>query len=216
MTNGKKGKNTGQCVPQEPADQIILDRYFNGDREAVGDLASQYASRLYNFGRRMCGNPEDAQDVVQDTFLNVIKYLGGFRQETKLKNWLYRLASSACIKKRRGKNRPERELSLEDVMPRHEHGAPPEIPDWTNNPVDDLMNSELRDHLTAAVKGLPHKYRLVFNLRDIEGFSTQETAEILDMTPQAVKTRLHRARAFLRGELAGYFQEHGAAVGDPS
>jgi RNA polymerase sigma-70 factor (ECF subfamily) len=216
MTECEPGKISARSVPQEPADQIILDRYFSGDREAIADLANQYASRLYNFGRRMCGNPEDAQDIVQDTFLNVIKYLGGFRQETKLKNWLYRLASSACIKKRRGKNRPERELSLEDVRPTHQHGAPADIPDWTNNPVENLMNSELRAHLTSAVKRLPHKYRLVFTLRDVEGFSTQETAEILGLSPQAVKTRLHRARAFLRDELAGYFQEHGPAVGGPS
>ena len=200
---------TARQVSQEPEDQTILDRYKAGDNDAVGDLADRYASRLYNFGLRMCGNPEDAQDMVQDTFVNVVRYLKGFRGETKLRNWIYRLASSACIRKRRGKNRPERELSLEELRPPHDHdGATPDIPDWSTCPADSLVNSELRDHLKTAVGRLPHKYRLVFNLRDLEGFSTNEAAEILELSPQAVKTRLHRARAFLRNELADYYMEH--------
>ena len=99
-----------KLVPQDPKDKELLERFSSGDNDAVGDLADRYASRLYSFGMRMCGNAEDAQDMVQDTFVNVLRYLSGFRGETKLKNWLYRLASSACIKKRRGKNRPDREL----------------------------------------------------------------------------------------------------------
>lgn len=193
---------------QEPADRDILDRFFKGDQEAVGDLADRYAARLYNFGLRMCGNSEDAQDMVQDTLVNVIRYLKGFRGETKLKNWLYRLASSACIKRRRRKNRPERELSLEELRPERGDGPPPDIPDWSQNPVDELINDQLRNRLAEAITRLPHKYRLVFTLRDLEGFSTAEVAELLELTTQSVKTRLHRARAFLRNDLAQYYQEH--------
>jgi RNA polymerase sigma-70 factor (ECF subfamily) len=192
---------------QDPQDLVILDRYFAGDQEAISDLADRYAGPLYNFGLRMCGNSEDAQDLVQDTFLNVIRYLKGFRGDTKLKNWLYRIASSACIKKRRGKNRPERQLPLEAVAPSREDGPPPDIPDWTTNPADELMNDELRNRLAAAVHQLPHKYRLVFTLRDLEGFSTNEVGNMLNITPQAVKTRLHRARAFLRNDLEEYYRE---------
>lgn len=205
MTQEKKSPRK---VSQEAEDQAILDRYFSGDQNAIEDLADRYASRLFNFGLRMCGNSSDAQDMVQDTFVNVIRYLNSFRGEAKLKNWLYRLASSACIKKRRGKNKPEREIALEDVMPNHENGAQPDIPDWSGSPVDSLMNTELRGRLVEAVGRLPHKYRLVFTLRDIEGFNTAEVAAMLNITPQTVKTRLHRARAFLRKDLMAYYMEH--------
>ena len=175
----------------------------------MADLADSYASRLFNFGMRMCGNPEDAQDMVQDTFLNIIRYLGGFRGETKLKNWVYRLAATACIRKRRGKNKPDRELPLEALRPGHDSEGPePDIPDWSNYPADSLLNDELRHRLARAVRRLPHKYRVVFNLRDLEGFSTNEVADMLEITPQSVKTRLHRARAFLRLELAEYYKDH--------
>ena len=202
-----------RLVPQDPADEEILSRFHSGDRNAVGDLADRYASALYGFGLRMCGNSQDAQDMVQDTFLNVIRYLKGFRGEAKLKNWLFKLASSACIKKRRGKNRPDRELSLEELRPGDGDGPPSEPPDWSQSPVEELLNEELRAHLAEAVGRLPQKYRLVFVLRDLEGFGTQETADMLNIKPQAVKTRLHRARAFLRKELAEYYQDHCAPEG---
>jgi RNA polymerase sigma-70 factor, ECF subfamily len=204
------GSKSHECLDrQDPDDLKLLDRYFAGDGEAIGDLADRYAGALYSFGVRMCGNRQDAQDLVQDTFLNVIRYLQGFRGETKLKNWLYRLASSVCIKKRRGKNRPDRELPLEATMRGgRDGGKEPEIPDWSQNPVDELLNDELRKHLNSAIQNLPHKYRLVFNLRDLEGFNTQEVADMLNVTPQTVKTRLHRARAFLRSELEDYYEKH--------
>ncbi len=199
-------------VHQDPADQAVIDRFCEGDSEAVAELADRYAGRLYNFGLRMCGNSQDAQDMVQDTFVNVIKYLKGFRGETKLKNWLYRLASSACLKKRRGKNSPDRELPLESLRPQHQEGeAPPEIPDWSQSPADEVLNDELREYLAKAIGELPPKYRLVFTLRDLEGFSTAESAEMLGISEQAVKTRLHRARAFLRNELASYHGDRCAA-----
>ena len=208
MAELSRKKPSRPTVQEDPADQAILDKFFSGDSEAVGELADRYASRLFGFGIRMCGNAEDAQDMVQDTFLNVIRYLGGFRRETKLKNWLFRLASSACIRRRRGKNKPERELSIESLRPGHQDGPPPEIPDWSQNPAEALINEELRTRLAQAVRNLPHKYRLVFTLRDLEGFNTAEVAEVLGLTPQAVKTRLHRARAFLRMDLADYYAAH--------
>jgi RNA polymerase sigma-70 factor (ECF subfamily) len=82
-----------------------------------------------------------------------------------------------------------------------------EIPDWSNDPGEDLLRSELRDIIQNAIQALPPKYRLVFNLRDLEGFDTEETAEILEITPQAVKTRLHRARLFLRERLSEHYRE---------
>jgi RNA polymerase sigma-70 factor (ECF subfamily) len=201
-------EKTAVKVDQDPLDQALLDRYAAGDQEALADLADRYAGRLYNFGLKMCGRPEDAQDMVQDTFVNVIRYLKSFRGETKLKNWLFRLAASACIRRRRGKNDPRREIYLEDVAPSAGDNHPADVPDWSSNPVDALLNDELKGNLKKAVLELPHKYRLVFTLRDLEGFNTEEVARMLNLTAQTVKTRLHRARAFLRRALHDYYKPH--------
>jgi RNA polymerase sigma-70 factor (ECF subfamily) len=157
----------------------------------------------------MCRNPSDAEDMVQETFLNVFRYLKDFRYETKFKNWIYRIAASTCIKKRRkSKFAPERELSLEEFIPKDEAEAQTPTPEWALLPLDSLLNAELADMINQAIQSLPEKYRLVIVLRDIEGFSTAETAQILGLSASNVKVRLHRARLFLRDKLKGYF-EHG-------
>ena len=147
--------------------------------------------------------------MVQETFLNVFRYLKDFRYETKFKNWLYRIAASTCIKKRRkSKFAPERELSLEAFILKDEAEAQAQVPNWALMPLDQLLNEELADMINQAILSLPEKYRLVIVLRDIEGFSTAETAQILGLSASNIKVRLHRARLFLREKLKGYF-EHG-------
>ncbi len=157
----------------------------------------------------MCRDPSDAEDMVQEAFLNVFRYLKDFRFETKFKNWLYRIAASTCIKKRRkSKFAPELELSLEDFIPKDEAEAQTQVPNWALMPLDQLLNEELADMVNQAILSLPEKYRLVIVLRDIEGFSTAETAQILGLSAANVKVRVHRARLFLREKLKGYFN-HG-------
>jgi RNA polymerase sigma-70 factor (ECF subfamily) len=156
----------------------------------------------------MCGQASDAEDVVQDTFLNVLKYIKDFRYETKFKNWLYRIAASVCIKKRRrSKFAPERELSLEEFLPGEELPAGQEPPLWTALPLEQLLNEELGQVLKQAILSLPDKYRMVLVLRDIEEFSTEEAAQILRLTPANIKVRLHRARLFVRDQLKAYFKD---------
>ena len=155
----------------------------------------------------MCRNPADAEDTVQETFLNVFKYLKDFRYETKFKNWLYRVAASTCIKRRRkSKFAPERELSLDEFYHQEDSESPNQVPNWALMPLDKLLSNELLDQINQAVFSLPEKYRLVIVLRDIEGFSTAETSQILNVSPANVKVRLHRARLFLRDKLKGYFE----------
>jgi RNA polymerase sigma-70 factor (ECF subfamily) len=155
----------------------------------------------------MCRDAADAEDTVQETFLNVFRYLKDFRYETKFKNWLYRVAASTCIKKRRkSKFAPERELSLDEFLPQDETEVPDQVPGWALMPLDKLLNDELADKINAAIFTLPERYRLVIVLRDIEGFSTAETAQILNLSDANVKVRLHRARLFLRDKLKGYFE----------
>jgi RNA polymerase sigma-70 factor (ECF subfamily) len=194
--------------PKNDVKDAELIRAINAGREDLFyELVKRYEKSLYNFGMRMCDNPSDAEDMVQDTFLNVFKYLSGFRYETKFKNWLYRVATSACLKKkRRSKFAPDRELSLDEFLPADESAVSVELPRWASQPLDQVLDEELGEVIRKAFLDLPKKYRLVAVLRDVEGFTTQETAEILDLTPTNIKVRLHRARLFLREALKSYYE----------
>ena len=189
-------------------DTELIKAINAGQSERFQELLKRYERKLYNFGLRMCGDVRDAEDLVQDTFLNVFKYLKDFRFETKFKNWLYRVATSTCIKKRRkSKFAPEHEISLDDFIPAESEQVAREVPDWARMPLDQLLNEELAMQLNEAIQSLPEKYRLVVVLRDLEGFSTAETAQILNLQSSNVKVRLHRARLFLRDKLKGYFEQ---------
>ena len=185
-----------------------LIRAINSGRfDRFPDLVKRYEQKLYNFSLRMCRDAADAEDTVQETFLNVFRYLKDFRYETKFKNWLYRVAASTCIKKRRkSKFAPQRELSLDEFLPKDETEVPDRVPRWALMPLDKLLNDELLDKIDEAIFTLPEKYRPVIVLRDIEDFSTAETAQILNLSDANVKVRLHRARLFLRDKLKGYFE----------
>jgi len=189
-------------------DTDLIRAINDGRQDFFYELVSRYKQSLYNFGLRMCDNPSDAEDLVQDTFLNVFRYMKGFRFETKFKNWLYRIATSACLKKkRRSKFAPEKELSLDAFLPGDESTVNVDPPRWASQPLDQLLDDELGNVIRDALMDLPEKYRLVIVLRDVEGFSTQETAEILDLTPTNIKVRLHRARLFLREALKNYYEK---------
>ena len=187
-------------------DAALIEAINSGQQNLYYDLVKRYERKLYNFGLRVCWDVRDAEDLVQETFLNVFRYIKDFRHETKFKNWLYKIASSVCIKKKRkSKFAPERELSLDEFLPKEDSQVPTELPDWASAPVDRLLNQELSDTIRQAITSLPEKYRVVIALRDLEGFSTAETAQILNVTASNVKVRLHRARLFLRETLKEYF-----------
>ena len=184
----------------------LIQAINSGQFDRFPELVKRYEQKLYNFSLRMCRDAADAEDTVQETFLNVFKYLKDFRYETKFKNWLYRVAASTCIKKRRkSKFAPQRELSLDEFYPQSEAEVPQQVPDWAQMPLDKLLSNELLDKINEAIFTLPEKYRLVIVLRDIEGFNTAETAQILNLSEANVKVRLHRARLYLRDRLKGYF-----------
>jgi len=200
----EKNPNHGK-VKDEDFD--LIQAINAGQVDKFHELVKRYEQRLYNFSLRMCHDHSDAEDMVQDTFLNVFKYLKDFRYETKFKNWLYKVAASTCIKKRRrSKFAPEKELSLDEFRPADEAEAAETVPEWTLMPLDKLLNEELSSAIHRGIVSIPKKYRMVIVLRDIEGFSTAETAEILNLSPTNVKVRLHRARLYLRDKLKGYFE----------
>lgn len=188
-------------------DYDLIQGINSGQVDKFHDLVKRYDQKLYNFSLRMCRDHSDAEDMVQDTFLNVFRYLKDFRYETKFKNWLYKVAASTCIKKRRkSKFAPEKELSLDEFRPNDEAEPPDRVPEWALMPLDKLLNEELAGAINRGILAIPKKYRMVIVLRDIEGFSTAETAQILNLSPANVKVRLHRARLYLRDKLKGYFK----------
>jgi len=199
---------------KNPKNKKIKDKDFeliqainSGQTDKFHDLVKRYEQKLYNFSLRMCRDHSDAEDMIQETFLNVFRYLKNFRYETKFKNWLYKVAASTCIKKRRkSKFAPDRELSLDEFHSGNEAEVPDHVPDWALMPLEKLLNHELSSTINQEILSLPKKYRLVIVLRDIEGFSTAETAQILSLSPSNVKVRLHRARLYLRDKLKGYFE----------
>lgn len=201
-------ENPNRKIVQDEDAELV--RAINAGRtEDFHELVRRYEKRIFNFGLRVCGNQRDAEDIVQETFLNVFRYLKDFRYEAKFKNWLYRIAISTCLKaKRKSKYAPERELSLEEFAPQDEAAITRELPGWASMPLDQLLNEELATVIKEAILALPEKYRLVIVLRDLEGFSTREAAQILNLTPSNTKVRLHRARLFLRDKLKEYY-EHG-------
>lgn len=185
----------------------FLEQIKSGDRNAFNELVQKYEGRLYNFGLKICKDVGDAEDLVQETFINVFKSLSGFRNETKFKNWLYKIAANACWRiKRKSKFAPEKELSLEDFIPADHSKIEKKVPDWASAPVERLLNNELSLKIKEGIDALPDSYKLVLVLRDMEGFTTDETASILSITSQNVKVRLHRARLFLREELKDYYE----------
>lgn len=188
-------------------DLELVDLIHKGKTDLFQQLLEKYQKRIYNFGLKICPNPQDAEDMVQESFINVFRYLKDFRRESSFKNWLYLIASSVCHKmKRKSKFAPERELSLEEFIPDDHDAVKKEIPDWAVEPSERLLNQELSDKIQSAIAELPTDYRLVLVLRDMEGFSTEETAGILHITPANVKVRLHRARLFVRDVLKEYYE----------
>jgi len=187
-------------------DHDLIARFKAGSMGAMEKIVERYEERIFTFGLKMCGHLQDAEDIAQETFLNAFRYLKDFREETKLKNWLFKIAARVCMRKRRKKkNEPDYELSLESFMTHDGSDAKYEIPDLSDDPSDNVLRTELKQIIDSAIHSLPIKYRLVFNLREMEGFSTQETAEILGISAQSVKTRLHRARLFMREKISAAY-----------
>jgi len=185
------------------ADRVLLEGIRRDDPGAFQEFVRRYGGRIYGFGMRVCGEPEDARDVAQDTMLQAFRALKDVKEPEALRSWLYRVVSNACLmRRRRSKHAPQRELALEELMPRGRAEAEIEIPDPAGLPEDEVARGEIRAAVHEGIRRLPIPYRMVLLLRDIEQLSTRETAVALDLPESTVKMRLHRARVMLREELA--------------
>ncbi|MBC7172926.1 MAG: sigma-70 family RNA polymerase sigma factor [Polyangiaceae bacterium] len=183
------------------SDQQLLERARSGDRQALETLLERHQGQVYRFGMKMCRNPEDAKDVLQETLLAMARGVEGFRGESSLTTWLYTIARSHCIKKRRrSKYAPEQEPSLDtDVGLEAARLADP-----AKSPDDAVAAKQVEEALERAIGALEPMYREVLVLRDIEGLSAPEVAEVLGLSVQAVKSRLHRARISVRTGIAPF------------
>jgi RNA polymerase sigma-70 factor, ECF subfamily len=183
----------------EPDDTALLARAREGDVEALDALLRRYQPRIYRFGMKMCRDAHAAEDIVQETLLAMVRTLKGFRGESSVSTWLYTIARSFCIKmRRRPRSAPVAELSLESDRP----VAAVERADSAPGPDRLVERHETRDALEAALASLSAPHREVLVLRDVEGLSAAEVAQVTGLSVDAVKSRLHRARAAVRDRLA--------------
>ena len=196
----------GGGASRSDGDRALAEALIAGRPEAFEPFVERFGPLILNFGRRMCGQRDDADEVLQETLMKSYLSLRDLRDPGALKTWVYRVAANACLNmRRRGKSEPHHEIALEEVLPRSgEDGGPPQIADWSNVPLDRLLKGELKAKLDQAVLALPKAYRVVLVLRDQEGLSTRETAEVLGISETLAKVRLHRARLALRKAMDGY------------
>jgi len=196
-------------LPVANGDATLVERVRGGDRPAFDEIMRRYEEKVFRLAVGMMRNREDALDAVQDAFLNVYRKIDSFKGESAFSTWLYKVALNSIYMKLRSRRRHEPVESLDD---HREEAFDPEgqlrvpIRDWSARADEIVLRKELAGVLEEAVAALPEDYRAIFNLRDVEELSNQEVADILGLTLAATKTRLHRARLFLRQRIAGYIQ----------
>jgi RNA polymerase sigma-70 factor, ECF subfamily len=188
------------------AEDFSLEALRAGDRAEFARLVETYSNIIYRLAIKMLKDPQDAEDVLQETFLKAYKHLSSFDGRSSLSTWLYRIATNEALMAIR--KRKIVTVSIDEPLEDDEPLQPPiEIVDWCCLPESELMTAEARSYMDQAVDLLSPALRAVFVLRDIEGLSTQETAEVLNLSEEAVKTRLSRARLRLRELLSEYYGE---------
>ncbi len=175
----------------------LISKAQNGDKIALSELVKLYEQTVYNFSFKICRDRNKAEHIMQETFYSMIKSLHQFDGNSKLSTWLYRIVSNHCLMlARKLKNKSFVPLENDNDLYEDKYTA-----DWSKIPYKDTENQELKNILDEAIQKLSPEYRMVFLLRDVEGLSTEETAKTAELSVPAVKSRLHRARAFLRKEI---------------
>ncbi|MGD9899877.1 MAG: RNA polymerase sigma factor [Calditrichaceae bacterium] len=186
-------------------ESLLVEQAKGGDKAALSQLVHLYSERIYNLSLRILRKREDAEDVLQETFLTVIEKLHTFDGRSSFFTWIYRIATNASLMKLRKKKVVFQELN--DNPEFNESVESRLFIDWSQDPSINIYDSEVKSKLDEAINKLSDIYRSVFILRDIEGLSIKETSAILSITEENVKIRLRRARQFLRDSLSDYFEE---------
>lgn len=191
------------------SDHALIEAARGGDNRAFSALVRRYEDTVYRFALKVCRDPDKASETLQDTFINVFRKLHTFDGRSKFSTWLYTIVTNNCLMKHRRRKRDLLEESLEafDEGPAGDHKeGHPSIARWEHTPAHAVLETELKQVLEEAIQALPPEYRVVFVLRDMEEKTTEETANIIGISVEAAKSRLRRARAFLRSRLDPYLR----------
>ena len=195
------------------SEQQLIDALQQRERRACDQLVERYSSRLYDVALRLTGHPNEAEEVLQETFINACRSVDSFEGRSGLGTWLYRIATNNGLMRLRRKTAPTVSLDAEDEAGEGEF-QPRNLADWSWDPESTALTTDLRSTLDAAVASLPPSLQAAFILRDIEGLSTEEAAEALGISREALKVRLHRARLMLRERLADYVRHAPLVTGE--
>jgi RNA polymerase sigma-70 factor, ECF subfamily len=200
--------------PHTDRDHDLVEALRLREPSGAETLVTRYGERAYRLASRITGNTHDAEEVVQDAFLTVIRKIDTFRAESAFGSWLYRIVANAAYQKLRGRPYRRHDISLDEVLPLLDEAGRHVTPavDWSPRVDDPSIQVELRTALTAAIDELPAAYRVALVLRDVEGRSNAEIADALGLNVGVVKTRVHRARLFLRKRLTDCMPGLEAAV----
>jgi RNA polymerase sigma-70 factor (ECF subfamily) len=185
---------------------ISIKALRNRDRAEFARMVDAYSAPIYRLGLRMLGNEQDAEDVLQNTFISALTHLSGFEGRSSVLTWLYRIAvNESLMILRRGK--PEVNIDDVDSSDENDNIHPTQFVDWGALPEDELLSAEGKQALDSAIQNLPENLRMVFLLRDIQDLSIKDTADALNLSEANVKVRLLRARLMLREQLSYYYGE---------
>ena len=186
-------------------EDFSLPALREGDRAEFARVVEAYSDKIYRLALKMLRDQQDAEDILQETFIKAYKAFEDFKGESKISTWLYRIASNEALMFLRQKKDRQVALDAEVETDDGQTYSPTRLVDWCCLPEEELVSSEAMAYLDRAVEQLTDAMRVTFLLRDVEGLSTRETAEVLDISEAAVKTRLSRARMHLRERLSGYY-----------
>jgi RNA polymerase sigma-70 factor (ECF subfamily) len=187
----------------------LVKRAKAGDDAAFTELVDLYSERIYNLALRILRRPDDAADVLQETFIKVYEKINSFDGRADFFTWLYRIATNEALMRIRKEKRTV--LSDDELENYYDRPSNVEIERWQDVPLRDMLTKEFRQHLDKAIEALPEIYRSVFVLRDLEELSTREASKVLGITETNVKVRLKRARMYLREQLLDYMKEYQGA-----
>jgi RNA polymerase sigma-70 factor (ECF subfamily) len=197
----------------DSTDGELVDLFSRENNQgAFEEIFNRYVDKIYGISLRITRNPTSAEEVLQEVFLTLITKADTFRGEAKFSSWLYRVTVNTSFMHLRAEKKYESTLSLESYDPYDEKGTLMgriKAKDWSSRPDFLIFSKEALELIEKAINELPETYRVVFHLRDVEGLSNEEISNILDLTIPALKSRLHRARLFLRDKLSDYFDEWG-------